>query len=233
MKEITWGSKEDDTKEKYWEDTNAQHLLRSIVRLNVGHPYFEPGDVKDDLKECEQHSMTKKDIRKLLDGFVDDFLVKKTQNHAEGSSQYQVAMNMKWICKFMNPRKGEVPDEDDLLYSSEDESSLSNLESDSFCSEEEVAIAEVISSPSNTSDVVSTEYERTVSPKSPSAAINSERNGSASAAISPEELGDGLAEKRKAAVYESATSKKSKKEMPNPEEEKGSLLEEFCYSAEV
>eukprot|EP00984_Skeletonema_dohrnii_P012751 scaffold5206_cov78-Skeletonema_dohrnii-CCMP3373.AAC.4 len=245
VQEIAWGSLEDNTREKYWEDTNAQQLMRSIVRLNSAHKYFDPDDIKHELRECANYPMTKSSILQLLRKFVDDCLVKKTQNHVGGtdriggareSPEFQVAQNVNWLCKFMNPNKGEVPNEEDLQCSFEEESIVSNVESDDSCWEE-VANSAANLSVSNTPDGSKEESpnrvfdsdEQSVSSMSLSTAVYSGRNSSTAATISPEKLGNAMTAKRKAlAVFQSKSSekrKKRKKRVPYSEEEKDALLQ--------
>ena len=217
--EITWGPAEEDTKEKYWEDTNAQQLMRSIVRLDSAHKYFDPDDIRHELRECANYFMTKKSIIQTLRKFVDDCLVKKTPNHVGGASEFQLAQNVNWLCKFMNPNKGEVPNEEDLQCSSEEESVVPDVESDDSCWSD-VAKAATNLSASNTSDGSKEESpnrafdgdEQSVSSVSLSDAIYSGRTNSTAATISPEKLGSALTSKRKAlAVFQSESSEKRKK----------------------
>ena len=219
-------------KNTYWEDTDAQQLMRSIVRLSKSHPHFDPGDIENDLEDCTECSMTKKDINKLLKKFVDDCLVKKTQNDVDvrGGSEYEVAQK-NFFYKFINPDEGEMPSEEDMYeFSSEEESDDSSLDGDIptaevVDSDEDIPTAEVVHS-----DEDADESNKSLNPVfdggtrstvSPSAAIRPGNDGVAPLAISPEKLSDDLAAKRKAAtVTESETSKKSKYEVTNPDEGK-------------
>ncbi len=225
----SWGFAEENTKEKYWEDTDAQQLMRSIVRLSSAHQYFDPDDIKHELKEWANYSMTKTSIVQLLRKFADDCLVKKTQNHVGGAREFQVAQSMNWLCKFMNPNKGEVPNEEDWQCSPEEESIVTNVDSeDFFC--EDVAKAEANLSSSNTFDPALDGDEQSVSSVSISTAIYSGiRNSTATATfITPEKLGNALTAKRKATVFQSESSEKRtkrKKRVPYSEEEKEALLQ--------
>ena len=234
FKKLVWGDAEDNTKKMYWEDTHAQQLMRSIVRLAKWHDYFEPGDIHDDLNDCAECSMSKKNISKLLRKFEDDSLIKKTQNDVRDAPEYQVA-NKNFLCKFMNPSEGEIPGEEDLQSSSEEER-MSNTESDDYSSEEEedIRITVVNNSDengSNQSPNPGFDGDKRTNVSSP-ATIHPGRDGTAAAAISPENLDDGL--KRKApdpVVPESETSKRSKNEISNleaeaeAEEGRGSFME--------
>mmetsp|Transcript_3173 Transcript_3173/g.4908 ORF Transcript_3173/g.4908 Transcript_3173/m.4908 type:complete len:237 (+) Transcript_3173:158-868(+) len=184
--------------------------MRSIGRLTSAHKYFDPDDIKHELIECANIAMTKKSILQTLNKFVDDCLVKKTQNHVGGAREFQLAQNVNWLCKFMNPAKGEVPDEEDLQCSSEEESIVSSVESEDSCWSD-IAKAATNSSASNTSDGSKEESpNRTFDGDEQS--VSSGRNISTAATISPEKLGSALTAKRKAlAVFQSESSEKRKK----------------------
>ena len=63
---------EEETRDKFWENTEAQKLLRSLARLGKGHELVHIDDVVDDLNEAEEcYSMPKKKMRELLRVFVD------------------------------------------------------------------------------------------------------------------------------------------------------------------
>ena len=222
--EKSWGLAEESTKEKYWEDTNAQKLLRSIVRVSRTHKYFEPDDIKDDLNERANYPMPKTSILQLLRKFTDDCLVRKTFFHVRSARefQFQVAQTMDWLRRYMNPNKGEIPNEEDWQCSSEKESNVTNVDSvDFFC--EDVAKAGAISSSSNTDD------EQSVSSMPISTTIHSGKRSSTATCITPEKLGNALTAKRKAlAVFQSESSEKRmkrKKRVPYSEEEKEALLQ--------
>lgn len=231
--EISWGLAEESTKEKYWEDTNAQQLMRSIVRLSFAHKYFDPDDIKHELREWANYPMTKASILQLLRKFADDCLVKKTQNHTGSASEFQMAQTMNWLCKFMNPNKGEIPNEEDWQCSSEEESNVTNVDSVDFFSEDVAKAATNLSS-SNTIDPALDDDEQSVSSMPISTTIYSGKRNSTATFITPEKLGNALTAKRKAlAVFQSESSEKRmkrKKRVPYSEEEKDALLkgvEEF------
>ncbi|KAL7545564.1 hypothetical protein ACHAWF_008915 [Thalassiosira exigua] len=95
---------EEETKEKFWHDTDAQKLLQSLARLRKGHQLVHPDDVIDDLKEAEDYQMTKKKLRELLRKFCDKNLVSKDKD-----GLFKVPPPDR-LTPFMNPDVVEMPD---------------------------------------------------------------------------------------------------------------------------
>lgn len=107
---------EEETKGKFWNDDDAQALLRSLARLRKGHELVEKDDILDDLVEAEQRPMTKKLLQELLRKFCDKALISK-EKVKEKYPQYKVPPISRLIF-FMNGSKGEIPD-DDVITASE------------------------------------------------------------------------------------------------------------------
>ena len=107
---------EEETKEKFWLDADAQTLLRSLARLRKGNQLVEKDDILDDLEEAEHHPLPKTKLQALLKKFSDKSLVSKMNREA----QYKVPP-VYHLIRFMNPEEGELPDP-----SEEDEDSIDN-----------------------------------------------------------------------------------------------------------
>ncbi|KAL7540610.1 hypothetical protein ACHAXR_010249 [Thalassiosira sp. AJA248-18] len=117
---------EEETKEKFWSNTDAQILLRSLARLRKGHALVHPDDIIDDLNEAEHYSMDKKKMRALLIKFRDKSLISKDKD-----SLIKVP-TVDRLIPFMNPEEGEIPDlleEDEESIGSEDGGSINELSS--------------------------------------------------------------------------------------------------------
>ena len=49
-----------EMKEKLWNDSDAQRLLRSLARLRRGSEQVCKADINDDLQDADDYQMTKK-----------------------------------------------------------------------------------------------------------------------------------------------------------------------------
>jgi hypothetical protein len=68
------------TKDKLWNDVDAQKLLRSIDRLKKSHQEIHLDDIKDDLEESEKHPLSVKRVRALLATFRTTALIDKVSS---------------------------------------------------------------------------------------------------------------------------------------------------------
>lgn len=110
---------------KFWDDRNAQKLLRSIFRLQRGHPQFSVQDAVEDLEEAEDFKITKTKVNALLSKFTSSALIEK--DRVDGENWYCVTkINRDRLVYFMNPEFGWYPEDDDPeLDSSDDENDTS------------------------------------------------------------------------------------------------------------
>jgi len=114
---------EEETKEKLWNDNDAQKLLRSLARLRKGHALALAGDIIDDLNEAEHYTIQKRKLRDLLRKFCDKALISKICKEKDPS--YKIPPVDRLI-PFMNPEQGEIPempDGDDASIGEEGDSS--------------------------------------------------------------------------------------------------------------
>ena len=114
---------EEEIRERYWENGEAQMLLRSLARLGKGHQLVHIEDIKDDYDEAEGCDMETTKVKDLLRIFVDKALIAK-----EGKA-WKVR-DVYWLRLFMNDDHGVVPDEVDLLSDDLDESSCASMKGD-------------------------------------------------------------------------------------------------------
>lgn len=103
--ELDYG--EEELRDEFWDDTDAQKLLRSLARLRKSHPLVEMNDIVDDLEETGYH-MAKKKLRELLNICRDNALVSKAEKWTQSRLQYRLP-RVRRLVLFMNPEKGEVP----------------------------------------------------------------------------------------------------------------------------
>ena len=119
---------EEETKTKYWKDTDVQKILRSLARLGNWTDLFLPNDIIEDLEENASYSMTMKILRPLLKVLHDKCLLRKSKANKD---EYLQVPNVRKLILFMNPKKGEIPqipdeDEDEQSIGSETSSGSSN-----------------------------------------------------------------------------------------------------------
>jgi len=95
---------EEETKEKFWNNTDAQKLLRSLARLRKGNALVLRHDIMDDLEEAEHYQMPEKKLRDLLTKFCDKSLISKYED-----SQFKIP-KVDRLIPFMNPVEGDIPE---------------------------------------------------------------------------------------------------------------------------
>ncbi len=102
---------ERETKEKFWEDTNAQILLRSLARLRKGHEEVDKLDIVDDLKDVAggQLPMPKTALDVLLQKFCDKTLISKVKVNKVECMWYCIP-KIERLVPFMNQDMGGLPD---------------------------------------------------------------------------------------------------------------------------
>lgn len=126
-KELT--SMEICVRTKYWHDEHSQKLLRSIVRLQRGHPQFNVEDVVEDLEEAEDLQLSKSKVKSLLSDFKTSALIDKDPNDADW--YFVTTANRNRLVLFMNADFGWYPDDDDLddaLHYDDEEEDESTIE---------------------------------------------------------------------------------------------------------
>ena len=117
---------DEETREKFWQHSDAQYLLRSLARLRKGHQLVCREDIIDDLEEAEHHSVQKTKLTALLRKFCDKNLICK-EPRKDKDLWYRVK-SIERLVPFMNTDEeeyGDIPDsyEDDA----EDDESDSQL----------------------------------------------------------------------------------------------------------
>ena len=120
---------EQSVRSKFWHDKNAQKLLRSIARLQRGHPQFCTDDAIDDLKEAEKLILSKSKTNKLLASFRTNALIQKPYPNEDWFSVTKANRNR--LVLFMNPEFGDCPDgciDDALEYDSSDDEGDTSIE---------------------------------------------------------------------------------------------------------
>ena len=100
---------EEETKEKLWNDADAQQLLRSLARLRKSYHLVEKGDIVDDLEETELCPMTKSRLQELLRKFCDKALISKSDKSLSSHPQFRLP-GVKRLDQFINPEKGDLLD---------------------------------------------------------------------------------------------------------------------------
>lgn len=119
---------------KFWDDENAQKLLRSIVRLQKGHYKFHVDDAREDLAEAEGLTLSKQKVNGLLSQFVQGTLIDRDPENGKG--WYLVTkINRNRLVHFMNAEFGWMPDDagadDGFEYDSSDDDNDSSIEPES------------------------------------------------------------------------------------------------------
>lgn len=100
---------EEETREKFWSNTDAQKLLGSFARLRKSNALVEKDDILEDLEEAAHYKMTKTKLQDLLRKFVDKSLIVKTKGSKKEETQYKLPQVAR-LRRFMNPMKVEMPD---------------------------------------------------------------------------------------------------------------------------
>ena len=134
---------EREMKEMFWDDSDAQRLLRSLARLRKTHKLVCKEDIDHDLLETEDHRMLKKVQGSLLQKFCDKSLISKDKSSNDKGNYSVPSVNR--LAPFINPELGDSPpddedeDDDDVDDVDEDEddydSESSGLENGELCEE--------------------------------------------------------------------------------------------------
>jgi len=102
---------DEETRDKFWHNADAQHLLRSLARLRKGHQLVCREDILDDLEEAEQHIVQKTKLTILLRKFCDKNLLFK-EPKKDKEVWYRIK-SIERLVPFMNTDEevyGDIPD---------------------------------------------------------------------------------------------------------------------------
>lgn len=107
---LTLSPEEEQFKDKYLENKDAQQLLRSLICLGKDHEEVNIADIEDDLKHEGRHGykIFRKNLRPLLAKLVDQSLIKK-----EGKNTW-IVPNIFRLYLFANNDIVEFPSIDEL-----------------------------------------------------------------------------------------------------------------------
>ena len=101
---------ERETKEKFWNDNNAQILLRSLARLRKVHELVCRDDIDDDLDDAVGGELPKTTLADLLQKFCDKSLISKKKGTNEAGMWQYCIPKIECLVPFMNPGMGDMPD---------------------------------------------------------------------------------------------------------------------------
>ena len=122
-----------EMKEKLWNDSDAQRLLRSLARLRRGSEQVCKADINDDLQDADDYQMTKKVLDVLVQAFCDKCLISKDKVNSEKGKWYCIP-SIDRLVPFMNPQLGDLPDSDEENDDEEDEEENGSDESKEYSS---------------------------------------------------------------------------------------------------
>jgi LysM repeat protein len=132
-----------EMKEKFWNDLDAQMMLRSLVRLRKGHEQVDKNDIDDDIKDAEGIQMPRNVLDSLVQKLCDKCLISKDKDINDKMTYCIPSIDR--LVPFMNAQMGELPfseeendddeeDEDDNDESKEYSSGLNKSKRASYVS---------------------------------------------------------------------------------------------------
>ena len=129
---------DEELKLEFWNQRDAQVLLRSLFRLGRGgFKLVHPDDIQDDIEEVENRDFPKKEIMNFMRVFCDNCLIEKDINEV---GWYNVIQRLNL---FMNEEYGQIPnlpdetDEDETEKDETEEEETEEEETDKDENEED------------------------------------------------------------------------------------------------